>query len=179
MKQLLQRARDGDKAAEKEIFEYLHVRFSIFATHKIRDKVAAEDVVQDSCMIVLEKYKTETFTVGFDEWAWGVLQVNIKSYFRRTSVENKRIASEQSVKNLQNLRAGDVDPDLEASILKCLEKITIENSRYAKILGLICQGYSTSDICQIMSITISNCHVLLHRGRTMLRKCLSRGGYDV
>ncbi|MCK5126271.1 MAG: RNA polymerase sigma factor [candidate division Zixibacteria bacterium] len=179
MKQLLQQARDGDKTAEKKIFQYLHVRFSLFATHRIRDREAAEDVVQDSCITVLEKYKAETFTVGFDEWAWGVLQINIKSYFRRTSVENKRITSEQSVNDFQNIRAKDVDPDLEASILNCLEKITTENSRFAQVLSLVYQGYKTLEICRIMTISNSNCHVLLHRGRTMLRKCLSLGGYKV
>ncbi len=179
MEHLLQRARDGDKTAEKEIFQYLHVRFSLFATRRIRDKVAAEDVVQDSCKTILEKYKAKTFTVGFEEWAWGVLQINIKNYFRRTSVENKRIASERSANDFQDIRAKDVDPDLELSIMNCLEKIAAENGRFVQILGLVYQGYKTSEICQIMGITSSNCHVLLHRGRMMLRRCLSRKGYEV
>lgn len=179
MKHLLQRAREGDKDAEKEILQYLRVRFNLFATRRIRDKEAAEDIVQDSCMTVLEKYKAETFTVGFEEWAWGVLAVNIKSYFRRMSVENRRIASEHSASDLQNIPAKVVDTELEMSILGCLEKIAGVNRRFAQILSLVYQGYRTADICRILKITDSNCYVLLHRGRAMLRQCLNQKGYEI
>jgi RNA polymerase sigma-70 factor (ECF subfamily) len=179
MKLLLQQAREGDKTAENEILRYLHVRFSLFAIRKIRDKEAAKDIVQDSCMTVLEKYKVETFTVGFEEWAWGVLSVNIKNYFRRISVESSRIASEQSADDLKNLSAKDVDPMLEMSILDCLERIVCTNHRFAQVLSLVHQGYRTSEICRMLNISESNCYVLLHRGRAMIKKCLGQAGYDV
>ena len=179
MNLLLQQAKDGDKTAEKEIFQKLHVIFSLFATRKIKDKAAAEDIVQDSCKTILENYKTKIFTVGFEAWAWGVLHINIKSYYRRLSIENKRIAPENSLDDFKTVPAKNVDHDLERSILSCLDKIAAENRRFVEVMNLIYQGYKTSEICRIMNISGSNCHVILHRGRKMLRKCLSRKGYEV
>ncbi len=179
MKLLLKRAKEGDKTAEREILQYLHVRFSLFATRRIRDKEAAEDVVQDSCMTVLEKYKAETFTVGFEEWAWGILGVNIKNYFRRISIENKRIDSAHLASDVHDLSTREVDPELEKSILDCLERIVGTNRRFAQVLSLVYQGYRTSEICKILEISESNYYVLLHRGRAMLKKCLGQAGYEV
>lgn len=179
VQQLLQRAREGNAAAEQEILQYLHVRFSLFATRRIRNKEAAEDVVQESCMTVLANYRTETFRVGFEEWAWGVLRINIKNYFRRTTKENQRIAAEHSADDLGSLPARAVDTDLEMSILDCLEKIARINPRFARILALVYQGYTTSEMCELLKVTSNNCHVLLHRGRAMLKSCLSRAGYEI
>jgi len=179
VRQLLQRARDGNTAAEKEILQYLHVRFSLFATRKIRNREAAEDVVQESCMTVLANYRTETFRVGFEEWAWGVLKINIKNYLRRASVERQRIAGEHLADDLGSLPARTVDADLEMSLLDCLEKVARINPRFARVLALVYQGYKTSEICEMLKVSSGNCHVLLHRGRTMLKECLRRGGYEI
>lgn len=179
VQQLLQRAREGNAAAEKEILQYLHVRFSLFATRRIRNREAAEDVVQESCMTVLANYKTESYRVGFEEWAWGVLWINIKNYFRRASVEKRRTAADYSVDSLESPLAGAADADLEMCLLDCLEKIARINPRFARVLALVYQGYRTSEICEMLKVSAGNCHVLLHRGRSMLKECLRRGGYEI
>ena len=79
--QLLDRVKAGDKQAEQELLGNLLERFRVFATHRMRNREAIEEVIQDSCLTVLTKYKNETFTVGFEAWAWGVLRINIKNYF--------------------------------------------------------------------------------------------------
>ena len=43
---LYNRAREGDSDAQKELFEQLYVRFRLFVHHKVKDKSAAEDLVQ-------------------------------------------------------------------------------------------------------------------------------------
>ena len=60
MDQIFARAREGDEKAEQELFKYLFVRFKTLAERRI-GKGEAEDIAQEACMTVLQKYKTETF----------------------------------------------------------------------------------------------------------------------
>lgn len=176
---LLERAREGDSVAKQEVLQYLSVRFRLIALRRVKDKEAVEDIVQESCLAVLEKYQTQTFSVGFEQWAWGVLSNNIKNYFRRVVVESQRFAGQQSPENQPAQSTSEVDTHLEASILSCLEKICGVNRRFARILSLVYQGYKAEEICRIMKISKANCHVMLHRGRAMLKSCLREAGHDL
>ena len=83
MKQLLERALVGDKEAEKELFQYLFVRFKLFAKQKGRGVQDAEDIAQEACVTILEKYKSQSFTAGFEAWAYGVLRMKIGNFLQK------------------------------------------------------------------------------------------------
>jgi RNA polymerase sigma factor (sigma-70 family) len=175
MKKVLDRALEGNKEAEEEIFNYLVVRFNVFATQKIGDAEAAREVAQKACLAVLEKYKTETFSIGFEEWAWGVLKNNIKDFYRQITIKRKRTTSNQSLLESQSASELEVDPHLEMRVLHCLRKISIINRRYARILNLIYHGFNTDEVCRKLGISRNYCYVMLHRGRSLLKRCLETG----
>lgn len=164
-------AKSGDKQAEQELLAYLLERFRVFATHKMRNREAIEEVVQDSCLTVLRKYKYETFTVGFEPWAWGVLRTNIKNYFYRQSIERQRIVNEASIGEPFSGNT-DINGELERRLLVCLKHVVKKNSQYGRVLNLAYQGYTTHEICDKLGQTRNNVYVVLHRARTMLKACL-------
>jgi len=175
MDHLLIRAKNGDKSAEDEIFQFLLVRFSLFAAQKIRDKQTAQDIAQEACIAVLEKYKSETFTHSFEVWAWGVLHTMIKNHFFRRSNEQKLISKRSTNDESGRFTAASPDPDLERQLNNCLKKILSINQRYARVLNLVYQGYNTEEICQRLKIDRNNLYVTLYRARLMLKNCLEKG----
>ncbi|NIO21904.1 MAG: hypothetical protein GTN76_14535, partial [Candidatus Aenigmarchaeota archaeon] len=88
MDELLSKAREGDEKAERELFQYLFVRFKALAKRRIGEG-EAEDIAQEACLTVLEKYKTQTFTKGFETWAYGVLKMKIGNYMQGLMVKQK------------------------------------------------------------------------------------------
>lgn len=172
MDELLNCARDGDKSAENELFQRLLVRFRLFARQKVGGEDAAEEIAQLACTTVLEKYKTEKYSVGFEAWAHGVLKMCIKNYyFTLRSCKEKTIRAPYKESRLDKA-APQIDPDTELQLLTCLAKVFAVNRRYARVLNLAYQGYKTDEICQRLEMTRNNFYVTLNRARSMLWACL-------
>ena len=173
MEHLLEKAKSGDKNAEKEIFSHLFVRFKYLAKRRIGEE-NCEDLAQEACVTIAEKYKTEEYTVGFAAWAYGVLKMKIGNYLQA----KKRLSGKQ--KSFDNgyvlNRASDPDPDLKQALVKCIKKIAREYQQYARAINLTYLGYDTKDICGKLKIKPGHYYVVLNRGRAMLKECLRTEG---
>jgi RNA polymerase sigma-70 factor (ECF subfamily) len=174
--ELLARVRNGDERAEREIFQHLFVRFTVLAKRVITDDQECEDVAQEACITVLEKCKTETFTTGFRAWAYGVLKMKIGNYLQSAQVRRSRQTSDISVTRAQQLSSNPPNHDLRRRLVGCLKMILDAHPRFARILNLIHHGYQTDEISQRIRATRNHTYVMLHRGRSLLKKCLETGG---
>ena len=174
MDKLLARAKEGDEKAEKELFQHLFVRFKALAKRRIGEG-EAEDIAQEACLTVLEKYKTETFTKGFEAWAYGVLKMKIGNYMQGLMVKQKALAPESVADQAQKLASTEHDYDLKRKLIDCLKQIIIRNRIYARALNFIHQGYKVDEICLRLKIKANNFYVILNRGRRLLKTCLETG----
>jgi RNA polymerase sigma-70 factor, ECF subfamily len=173
MEELVKKARAGDSTAEKQLFEKLLVRFQYLAKLKIGEN-NSEDLAQEACITVFEKYKDESFTVGFLPWAHGVLKMKTGNYLQK----KKRLADRQQEigEDADFVDRDAVDPDLKRFLMECLSKLKKAGGNYARILNLSHQGFSTNDICDRLGIRANSYYVALSRGRVMLRDCLESKG---
>lgn len=175
MEDLILRAKQGDKNAENEIFENLLVRFRHFARQRIGDREAVEDIAQKTCLTVLEKYKTQEFSVGFEVWAYGILKMNLKGYYHQVVIERGRSAPGTPLESIKSPGSEDLDPYIELKLIKCLGKIIKINARYARVLNFAYQGYKVDEICRKLNITHNHFYVTLNRARSLLWTCLDKG----
>ncbi|GEM_PF-5735376 len=171
---LIAKALDGDSRAENDLFEYLYVRFTSFAT--LRTGVGeAHDLALEACRIVLLKYKNQTFTRGFESWAYGVLKNVLRNYYRSSRIHNRIMVPEPEVEKITEL-TGRPDHDLRITLIDCLKKIKEIQPRYARALIMISKGYKAAEISSKMEINLDNFYVVLNRSRRLLKKCLETGG---
>ena len=175
MSDLLDRARNGDKTAEKQLFEILHVRFAYLAKRRIRNKDDAEDVAQEACMTILEKYKTEVFTKGFDPWAYGVLRMKVGNYLQDKDRRRSRMVAESAAEESGATGGSSSGTDIRQKLIDCLNRLVRINRRYGRALNLVHQGYRTDEICNRLSMSRNYLYVTLNRARSMLRMCLETG----
>ncbi len=174
MDELLSKAREGDEKAERELFQYLFVRFKTFAKRRIGEG-EAEDIAQEACMTVLQKYKSETFTKGFEAWAYGVLKMKIGNYMQGLLVKQKSLAPEAEADQAEKISSPGPDHDLKRKLIDCLKRLVKFNRLYARALNFIYQGYNTDEISRRLRIKPNNFYVILSRGRRHLRTCLETG----
>lgn len=174
MQQLVSRAISGDKKAESDLFRRLRVRFTYLAKIRI-GREDAEDIAQDACATVLEKYAENVRAEEFSSWALGILRNKIGNYLQRKarrgelSIDSLEIDYFTTFQNIS-------DPMLERQIVDCLKRMTIGKSRYVRILNLVHQGYRTDEICNRLDIKPNHFYVLLKRSREMLIRCLDGEG---
>lgn len=174
MDQLFAKAKEGDTQAEKELFQLLFVRFTTLAKRRI-GKGEAEDIAQEACVTVLEKYKTETFTKGFTAWAYGVLRMKIGNYMQGRMLKEKSMVPATDFDQAEHSLSTKPDYDLKLKLIDCLGKLFKMNRRHAQLLDFFYQGYTTDEICRKIKIKPNNFYVILNRVRQMLKTCLETG----
>jgi len=172
LEDLLTLARSGDKAAERKIFERLLVRFTLIAKRRI-DGDDAQDIAQDACLTILEKYRTEAPADRFEAWAHGVLYNKIGNFYQHRNVRRTWHAGVRAYAPAIVSEPG-LEHELRRKLLACIRKLVHGNRRYARALNLVFQGFRTDEICQKLAIQPGHLYVILNRGRRMLIDCLDK-----
>ena len=150
---LLLRARDGDKLAEKEIFDRLTVRFKAIAKQRIRDRQDADDVAQEASLTVFQKYKSEEFTTSFEAWAYGVLRMKIGNYLQSARSRRRHIAAAVEVEESTACAERPSNPLLRRELLDCVRELIVGFPRYERVLNLIHQGFKTDEVSRNLRIS--------------------------
>lgn len=171
LKNLLNKAIAGDKVAESELFAFLTVRFRYLAKRYITIE-DAEDVAQEACLTIIEKYRREKYEKDFEAWAYGVLRKKIGNYLQRQATIKKNIVESDIDSKVVSSSYGEAEQGIRNQLVDCLKKINKQHPNYARVLNLIHQGYTTDEMCDMLRIKPNYLYVLLNRGRKMLRTCL-------
>jgi RNA polymerase sigma factor (sigma-70 family) len=174
---LVEKAIAGDERAEKELFENLTVRFRYLAKRYMKTE-DVEDVTQEACLTILQKYKKQEYAKSFEAWAYGVLKMKIGNYLQNLGTRKKNIADANSevIERLASGEPKEDNLDLSERLVTCLKKINEKHPRYVRVLNLVHQGYKTEEICEMLDIKPNYFYVILNRGRKMLRECLKESG---
>jgi RNA polymerase sigma factor (sigma-70 family) len=166
-------ARNGDRAAEADLFRRLSESFRLFTRLKIRNPQDREEVVQEALATIAQKYRKEQFETSFAAWAYRILEFKVMNYYR--SVKNRdKVFAPVSDDDVQEAGRA-VDPTLKARLLDCLRKLSKTRLAHARILTLHFQGFSVSEICDRVGISSNNLYVRLSRARKLLANCLENG----
>lgn len=173
-----------------------------YAMFRLRDKTAAEDVVQETFLAALQAYKRFEGRGSERTWLVGILKHKIFDHFRKLG-KNKEIVqtdefAEEDFEPFRNTGewAGHwrkdmapVDWNLDAAALlekkefwgvlnRCLSELPPTLARVFVLREI--EGLSSPEICELLNITPSNLWVMLHRARLKLRDSIEttwfRGG---
>lgn len=162
-----------------------------FAMLRLRDRSAAEDVVQETFLAALAG--GGSFSGGSSESTWlvGILKHKIADHFRRRSREAPLPGAEPPGNDPFDARGhwnagpsdwgGDPEDLLRQKsffdrFLECLSGLS-RNQADAFTLREI-EGADTGEICKVLNISETNLWVMLHRARTHLRRCLEARWFE-
>lgn len=167
----------------------LRPRLLGFARLQLRSAAAAEDTVQDALLAAMEGAARFNGSAAFSTWVFAILKNKIIDELRRASRTHTDIdaetALEESLDGLFDQRDhwaempapwGDPEASLEQKRFwevmdACLTQLPASPARVFTMREFL--GLETDEICKELTITTSNCWVLLHRARLALRECLS------
>lgn len=174
--------------------EALRPQLLKFATFQLQDKQLAEDVVQDTLLAALEGIKQFNQQASIRTWVTGILKFKIIDQFRykkkntqQSVVFDDETASFDPLDELFKEDGHFIDApchwtDQPENLLKqrqffdllemCISHIPAQIGRAFMMREWL--EFSTQEICQELSITQSNCWVILYRARMHLRECMSQ-----
>lgn len=166
-----------------------------FAELQLRDRAAAEDAVQEALAAALSGQGRFAGQAALKTWVFAILKNKIVDSLR----QRQRFMEVASLGQEIDDDADDFDVlfnhkgywkseerpqtwgDPEATFMQhqfwavfeaCLTRLPDHTARVFMMREFL--GLETPDICRELSMTTSNCHVILHRARMGLRLCLDQ-----
>ena len=169
-----------------------------FAHLQLRDETLAEDVVQEAPATALTSAKEFAGRSALKTWVFAILrnkiidQIRLQS--RTTNVSSFSQQEESLDETFETLfkanahwspgnRPNDWGNPEEALRQQrfwdvfdaCLKHLPENTARVFMMREFL--EFETAEVCQELSITISNCNVILHRARNGLRNCLEKNWF--
>jgi len=166
-----------------------------FAELQLQDQAVAEDLVQEALTAAMSGWKRFSGRAALKTWVFAILKNKIADHLR----QRRRIVDIASLTREADDEEADFDVlfnqkgrwipeerpgrwgDPEAVFAQqqfwtifeiCLTQLPENTARVFMMRELM--EFDTPEICQELGITISNCHVILHRARMGLRLCLEQ-----
>ena len=157
-----------------------------YASLQLRDRHAAEDVVQETLLSALAGEAGFAGRSNLRTWLTGILKHKIVDAIRRLAREPRLESEAGELESLFDARGhwvempaawDDPDASLEQkqffSVLEqCLERLPVKTAQVFMMREHL--GYETADICKELGLTPTHCWVLLYRARMALRECLQQ-----
>lgn len=182
--------KQNDKQVEKWLSEYGDYLYG-FAMKKVADRDIAFDLVQETLLGAWKANFNGDSSVR--TWLIGILKHKIIDHIRK-QIRDRALISElkndpssnyfdasgswlETQHNLHDTPGHQAENNqLQEHLMDCISSLN-EQQRTIFILREI-NGESTDSICNTYGITASNVHVIMHRARLALCKCLTDMGYS-
>ncbi len=156
--------------------------------YRTQDESTAQDIVQETLVSALKSKDRFKGAASEKTWLTSILKHKVIDFLRkkyRESVVEDTILDLQALdsqfKEDGNWKTGPAkwasNPEdlLEQKsflviVKKCLQDLP-EKQAHALALKEL-QGETTQTICKVLNITTTNCWVILHRARSLIRHCI-------
>ena len=163
-----------------------------FARTRLHNLAHAEDAVQDTLLAALENI--HTFSGGSSPLTWlaGILKHKMADCVRRSARDQWReidndgtplVTGDPGLASIEGWTASSTGPPepedeltrrlLLAALDRCMRQLPERTARTFFLRDVI--GYSTAETCRALSVSESNCAVMLHRARAGIRARLDPG----
>ncbi len=154
---------------------FLRIQGDLFAYILSRgiEPLAAEDVLQDAAVVLLEKYASFQPGTDFKAWAFAVVRFEVlKSH--RSAGRRALLLDAGTLDRLEGLAASEAEaaPASVGMLQRCLERLT--GSARELIRSRYRDGLSVEEIAQRLARPVNSVHVTLSRIRKALSECMER-----
>jgi len=166
-----------------------------FALSRLRDRSAAEDLVQETFLAALHARENFKGRSSVTTWLTGILQHKIIDHLRKGSREQPVEDVEPFTPTLDDLfdekgkwkigpskwNVSPMELYEQKEFWRILALCLLELSdRLAQIFALReLEELNTKEICKVFDISATNCWVMLYRARMLLRRCLEINWFSV
>ena len=164
---------DSSDVVQQMTIEWTRAQPSVrrFVSSFLRDRAAADDVLQEVALVVVEKFEDWDPQRPFAGWALGIARRVVLAHLRRKYRENKIEFSDtidRVALSFEKLEShGEIMKD---SLADCLGQIRGQSHQ---VLSLrYTEGLALKQVAERLGMTASNVGVMLHRVRAALRECV-------
>ena len=177
---LVRKAQSGDRVAMEGIYELYAPRIYNFLFRMLGSREEAEDVTQQTFVIILKQLDTLRDARQLESWIYRIARNEVYQKFRRRQIvrEDGDHPQENGAPAIieQRLHANPEQLLLSMELREVLQSTLLDlplKLREAFVLGVI-QGMSYKDVSRISGRTVLSVKTDIYRARLSLRKEVAR-----
>ncbi|HEX3628101.1 MAG TPA: sigma-70 family RNA polymerase sigma factor [Verrucomicrobiae bacterium] len=171
-----------------------------FVAARVRDRVIAQDLVQETFLAAIRASKGFAGRAGERSWLFGILRNKLADYYRLQSREVSLADMEPSLpeesaafgasglgkdgwvprfapKAWETPDQTLINKEFQILLKRCLSRLP-ENVAQAFVLREVDEVLS-EEICKVLDVSPNNLWVMLHRARMGLRRCLETRWFGI
>jgi RNA polymerase sigma-70 factor (ECF subfamily) len=159
-----------------------------YAMLRLRDRSAAEDMVQETFLAALKDRGTYSGDSSEATWLVGVLKHKIADHYRRQSreapLEGGDLREHPDAGHFDGVGHWTTGPaewggnpadlyrqgEFLDQFRKCLSELSTNHANAFTLREI--EGMGTAELCKVLGVSETNLWVILHRARALLRRCL-------
>jgi RNA polymerase sigma-70 factor (ECF subfamily) len=158
-----------------------------YTISKTNDKVAAEDIVQNTFLAAFESHSRFKQKSSPKTWLYAILKNKIADFFRQKYKQSSSMQTADPLKicfdnngwwlpehRPKEWKAEEEElldnPQFNLALKNCIENLPEKWSSVIQLKFL--QEQNSREICESLGITLSNFWQMIHRTKMMLRICL-------
>lgn len=182
---LLERLRDGDEDAFRELFDAHHAMLVRLALAYVKSPAVAEEIAQDTWTAVFDALPTFEGRSSLKTW---IARIAINRAKTRAQRDGRQVPLDDEEPPSTDDRYGRIgqlrrrpttfespesllgDRQIRAAIERGLQDLPPQQRAIVTMRDL--DGFSSEEVCNVLGLSESNQRVLLHRGRNRLRSVL-------
>lgn len=186
----------GEAAALESQLPALRQRLIRHARYALQDDGLAEDLVQDTLMVVVEQHARRRGESSLLTWATAILKNKVADWYR--SPTRKRMVyigtdndrGNSAIDALYSADGAYVEPvpawqqpdnrieqrQMMTVLERCVSCLPRQTGRVFMMREWL--GFETAEICERLGVSAENCRTILHRARMALRDCMQRDWID-
>ncbi|PTX60372.1 RNA polymerase sigma-70 factor (ECF subfamily) [Kordia periserrulae] len=164
LEQLIHNCKNNDRDAQAQLYREFSKKLYATSLKYSRNKLEAEDNLQDSFMVIFEKIGQYNFKGSFEGWLRRITVNTVLQKYRNKGifeVVNERVLKEESV----TIYEEDVSLDYLLNIVQELP------DRYRLVFNLyVLDDYSHQEIAEMLGISVGTSKSNLARARMILKQ---------
>lgn len=164
LKQLINDCQNNNKKAQEQLYRLYSPKLFAVCLKYSRNYTEAQDNLQDGFLIIFDKINQYSFKGSFDGWLKRVMINNVLQQYRNQtflSLVNEDVVDDYEV---------EIDND-DISLEYLLKIIQELPDRYRLVFNLyVIDGFSHSEIAEMLSINIGTSKSNLARARMILKE---------
>ncbi len=168
---LIDKCIDGDRAAQRKMYDLLAPRYFPVCIRYIGDRTAAEDILQEGFVALFTKLGSYSGTGSFDGWARRIFINASLMYLRK----NDALKMSDDISLARGLKAEEETAIEKLSYKEIMTAVTAMPPGFRTVFNLyVMEGFSHREIAQMLGITESTSRTQLSRGRIWLQERIKK-----
>lgn len=156
-----------------QIYNEYYIKLYKYTLFRVADQYAAEDLVSEIFVKVLDKYNTYNPTKGkFSTWVFAIANNTIINYYK--TINRNKVVNWEQVDSQYRLEDLIIEQELKEILLKAILRL---DERQRSIIALkFGANMKNREIAKMLDLTESNVGTILYRALKHLRDNLKKQG---